>query len=244
MKKYILSIDQGTTSSRVVLYNLNFKTIDHVQKEFNQFFPKDGWVEHDAIEIWEDIKKIIKSILKKNKINASNIASIGITNQRETTVLWDKATGKPINKAIVWQDRRTSDFCKKYKGTKIEKEIQKITGLIIDPYFSATKIKWILENNKTAKKILKKGNLLFGTIDTWLLWNLTEGKSHLTDITNASRTMLFDPIKEKWSLKLLKLFNLPLEIFPKVVENTYEFGYTKLFGAEILIGGMAGDQQQ
>ncbi len=243
MKKYILSIDQGTTSSRVVLYNLNFKTIDHVQKEFNQFFPKDGWVEHDAIEIWEDIKKIIKSILKKNKINASNIASIGITNQRETTVLWDKATGKPINKAIVWQDRRTSDFCKKYKGTKIEKEIQKITGLIIDPYFSATKIKWILENNKTAKKILKKGNLLFGTIDTWLLWNLTEGKSHLTDITNASRTMLFDPIKEKWSLKLLKLFNLPLEIFPKVVENTYEFGYTKLFGAEILIGGMAGDQQ-
>ena len=153
MKKFILSIDQGTTSSRAILFDLKGNPKYTSQMEFTQYFPKDGWVEHDAIEIWKDVKKMIKLLLKKNKIYASNIASIGITNQRETTVLWNKKTGKPINKAIVWQDRRTSDFCKKYKDTKIEKDIQKITGLIIDPYFSATKIKWILENNKISKKI-------------------------------------------------------------------------------------------
>ena len=166
MKKYILSIDQGTTSSRVVLYNLAFQILDIVQKEFKQYFPKDGWVEHDAMEIWDDVLNLIKKILKKNKINSSNITSIGITNQRETTILWNKKTGKPVNKAIVWQDRRTANFCKKLKGTKKEIQIQKITGLIIDPYFSATKIKWIINNNNLANKTLKDGNLLFGTIDT------------------------------------------------------------------------------
>ena len=243
MKKYILSIDQGTTSSRVVLYNLNFQVYDVVQKEFNQYFTKNGWVEHDALEIWQDVMFLIKKILLKNKIRGKNIISIGIANQRETTVLWNKKNGKPVNKAIVWQDRRTSDYCNKIKETKIEKIIQKITGLIIDPYFSATKIKWILENNKKAKKILKEGNLLFGTIDTWLLWNLTEKKSHLTDITNASRTMLFDLKKEKWSKKLIDYFKLPNTIFPKVVENSYNFGTCKIFGDPITIGGMAGDQQ-
>jgi len=243
MKKYILSIDQGTTSSRVVLYNLKFQIIDIVQKEFKQYFPKDGWVEHDAMEILHDVIYLIKKILKKNKINSSNISSIGIANQRETTILWNKKNGKPINKAIVWQDRRTADLCKKLKGTKREIQIQKITGLIIDPYFSATKIKWIIDNNNLANKILKNDNLLFGTIDSWLLWNLTEKKSHLTDITNASRTMLYDSKKEKWSKSLLNLFKIPKSILPKVVENSYNFGSTNLFGNPITIGGMAGDQQ-
>jgi len=243
MKKYILSIDQGTTSSRVVLYNLKFQIIDIVQKEFKQYFPKDGWVEHDAMEILHDVIYLIKKILKKNKINSSNISSIGIANQRETTILWNKKNGKPINKAIVWQDRRTADLCKKLKGTKREIQIQKITGLIIDPYFSATKIKWIIDNNNLANKILRNDNLLFGTIDTWLLWNLTEKKSHLTDITNASRTMLYDSKKEQWSKSLLNLFKIPKSILPKVVENSYNFGSTNLFGNPITIGGMAGDQQ-
>ena len=243
MEKYILSIDQGTTSSRVVLYNLHFNIVDILQKEFTQYFPKDGWIEHDAMEIWLDVKYLIKKILIKNKIKSKNIASIGIANQRETTVLWNKKTGKPINKAIVWQDRRTSNLCEKIKGTIKEVNIQKISGLIIDPYFSATKIKWIIENNVVAKKLLESSSLLFGTIDTWLLWNLTEKKSHLTDITNASRTMLFDPQKEQWSKKLLDIFKIPKKILPKVEENSYNFGSTKLFGDEIIIGGMAGDQQ-
>ena len=243
MKKFILSIDQGTTSSRVVLYNLNFRIHDLIYKEFKQYFPKDGWVEHDALEIWNDVKNLIKKILKKNKITSSNIISIGITNQRETVVLWDKKNGKPIHRAIVWQDRRTSDFCNKYKNTKIEKKIQNITGLIIDPYFSATKIKWIIENNKLANKNLKKNNLLFGTIDSWLLWNLTEKKSHFTDITNASRTMLYDTKKEEWSKYLLDLFKIPKKILPRVQENSFNYGSTKLFGNEIVIGGIAGDQQ-
>jgi glycerol kinase len=243
MQKFILSIDQGTTSSRVILYNTNFKAIDSLQKEFNQYFPKNGWVEHDALEIWKGVKFLISNIIKKNKIISSQILSIGITNQRETTVLWNKKNGKPVNKAIVWQDRRTSDFCEILKKKKLDKKIQKITGLIIDPYFSATKIKWILDNNIKAKRILKQNNLLFGTIDSWLLWNLTEKHSHLTDITNASRTMLFDSKKEKWSKELLRLLNIPLKILPKVVPNTYNFGTTKIFGGSINIGGMAGDQQ-
>ena len=176
MKKFIISIDQGTTSSRVGLYDTKFNIIDILQKEFKQYFPKDGWVEHNALEIWRDVKILVKKILKKNIIQSSDILSIGITNQRETTVLWDRKTGNPVYKAIVWQDRRTAEYCNKYKNTKKETQIQKITGLIIDPYFSATKIKWIIENNSLAKKILNKGNLLFGTIDTWLLSNLTEKK--------------------------------------------------------------------
>ena len=243
MKKYLLVIDQGTTSSRIVLYNKKFEIFDILQKEFRQFFPKEGWVEHDANEIWNDVKNLIKKILKKNNLNASNILSIGITNQRETTVLWNKNSGKPIYRAIVWQDRRTSKYCLSLKKKNKHKLIQKITGLELDPYFSATKIKWILENIKLAQTNMKKNNLLFGTIDTWLLWNLTKGKSHLTDITNASRTMIFDSKKEEWSNKMISIFDIPKKILPKVVENSYDFGTTNLFGGLIKIGGMAGDQQ-
>ncbi len=243
MKKYFLVIDQGTTSSRIVLYDQKFEIFDFVQKEFKQYFPNEGWVEHNATEIWNDVRNLISKILKKNKLSAKNIISIGITNQRETTVLWNKKTGKPIYKAIVWQDRRTANLCEKLKRKGIDKKIQKITGLELDPYFSATKIKWIIDNVKEVNKNLKNNNLLFGTIDTWLLWNLTKGKSHLTDISNASRTMIFDSQKENWSYKILKIFNIPKKILPTVVENAYHFGSTKLFGDAIPIGGMAGDQQ-
>ena len=242
MKKFIISIDQGTTSSRVVLYDEKFKIKSIQQKEFKQYFPKDGWVEHDAEEIWNDVKKLIHLTLKKNKLKTSQIISIGITNQRETTVLWDKNTHKPIYKAIVWQDRRTAEYCHQLKLKKKDKIIQKITGLVLDPYFSATKINWIL--NKTKKKYRgQTNNILFGTIDTWLLWKLTEGKSHFTDITNASRTMLYDSKKEQWSEELLKLFKINKGLLPKVKENSFLFGKTKLFGGNIEIGGMAGDQQ-
>ncbi len=243
MNKFFLVIDQGTTSTRIVLYDKKFKIHDILQKEFKQFFPRDGWVEHDAKEIWNDVKNLLKKILKKNKLKSKNILSIGITNQRETTVLWNRKTGEPIYKAIVWQDRRTKNYCSKLIKKGLHKKIQKITGLELDPYFSATKIKWILDNIKDAKKNLKENNLLFGTIDTWLLWNLTEGNSHLTDITNASRTMIFDSKKEKWSDEILNIFSISRKILPKVVENSYNFGTTKLLGDPISIGGMAGDQQ-
>ena len=243
MKKFIVSIDQGTTSTKVVLYNKNFHVIDTLQKEFKQFFPKNGWVEHDPIEIFKDVKFLIKKLIKKNDIKCSEILSIGIANQRETTVLWDKLSGKPVYKAIVWQDRRTISICEKLINKKIASKIQKITGLVIDPYFSATKIKWLLNNVKKTKKLLKENRLLFGTIDTWLLWNLTEKKSHFTDITNASRTMLYDSNKEEWSKSLLKLLEIPHKILPEVKPNVFDFGYTKIFGSPINIGGMAGDQQ-
>ena len=243
MKKYFLVIDQGTTSSRIVLYDKKFEIFDIVQKEFKQYFPNEGWVEHNATEIWDDVRNLISKILRKNKLNSKNIISIGITNQRETTVLWNKKTGTPVYRAIVWQDRRTANLCEKLKRKGIDKKIQKITGLELDPYFSATKIKWIIDNVKEVNKNLKNNNLLFGTIDTWLLWKLTKGKSHLTDISNASRTMIFDSQKEQWSDKILKIFNIPKNILPTVVENAYDFGSTKLFGDSIPIGGMAGDQQ-
>ena len=243
MKKYILSIDQGTTSSRIILFDNNFKMLDIMQKEFTQYFPHDGWVEHDADEIWKSVKNLLTNILKKHDINPLEILAIGIANQRETTVLWNKKTGKPIYKAIVWQDRRTSGICEKLKKKGYQKTFQKITGLVIDSYFSATKIIWILDKIKKTKKLIKENNLLFGTIDTWLLWKLTEKKSHLTDITNASRTMLFDIRKDQWSKKILKILRIPTSILPKVVPNVYNFGETKLFGDKIKIGGMAGDQQ-
>jgi len=242
MKKFILSIDQGTTSSRVVLYDEKFIIKDIAQKEFKQYFPQDGWVEHNAEEIWLDVKKLINLIIKRNKLKPSKIISIGITNQRETTVLWNKKTGKPIYKAIVWQDRRTANYCDKLKSNKKDRIIQKITGLVLDPYFSATKINWIL-NNIPKKNLGQIKNILFGTIDTWLLWKLTNGRSHFTDITNASRTMIYDPKKENWSDDLLKLFGINKSLLPQVKENSYHFGTTKLFGGNITIGGMAGDQQ-
>ena len=245
MNKYFLVIDQGTTSSRIVLYNKKFEIFDIVQKEFKQYFPNEGWVEHNAIEIWNDVRDLIFKILKKNKLVSKNIISIGITNQRETTVLWNKKTGKPIYKAIVWQDRRTEDYCNKLKKLKKEKIIFKKTGLPIDPYFSATKIKWILDNVKNAKKLMKNGNLLFGTVDTYLIWKFNKGKIHATDATNASRTMLYNINSNIWDKMILNLIGINKNILPKVKNCSDNFGEThkSYTGTAIKITGVVGDQQ-
>jgi len=241
MKDKIISIDQGTSSTRSVLYNNKGQLIDAVQIEFEQIFPDDGWVEHNPETIWETVLSSLKSLAHKNKIDSSEIASIGITNQRETTVIWNKRTGKPIHNAIVWQDRRTATYCDSLK--QHEDLIRKKTGLTIDPYFSATKINWLLENVKGAREDAKKGDLLFGTIDSYLIWKLTDGNSHKTDITNASRTMLFNIKEEKWDNDLLDLFDIPVNLLPTVCENASDFGSTKVLGGQINIGGVAGDQQ-
>jgi len=243
MNKYILSIDQGTTSTRAMLFDQNFEIKGSSQLEFKQFFPKDGCVEHDPEEIMNTIYHTVNDVLEKAKITFKEILSIGITNQRETVVVWNKKTGKPIYNAIVWQDRRTAGYCNKLKDQGLSEKIQKITGLIIDSYFSATKIKWLLENINGAKELADKGELLFGTIDSWIIWNLTEGKSHVTDATNASRTMIFDIKKNTWSSQLLKLFEIPEHILPEVKNCADDFGTTSKFGGEIKIGGVAGDQQ-
>ena len=241
MKEKIISIDQGTSSTRSVLYNNKGQLIDAVQIEFEQIFPDDGWVEHNPEIIWETVLSSLKSLAHDNKIDSSEIASIGITNQRETTVIWNKRTGKPIHNAIVWQDRRTATYCDSLK--QHEDLIRKKTGLTIDPYFSATKINWLLENVKGAREDAKKGDLLFGTIDSYLIWKLTDGNSHKTDITNASRTMLFNIKEEKWDNDLLDLFDIPVNLLPTVCENASDFGSTKVLGGQINIGGVAGDQQ-
>jgi len=243
MNSYILSIDQGTTSTRAMLFDQNFEIKGTSQIEFKQFFPKDGCVEHDPDEIMNTIYHTVSDVLEKSKISSQKILSIGITNQRETVVVWNKKTGKPIYNAIVWQDRRTAGYCNKLKDQGLSEKIQKITGLIIDSYFSATKIKWLLENINGAKDLAEKGELLFGTIDSWIIWNLTEGKSHVTDATNASRTMIFDIKKNTWSSQLLKLFEIPKIILPEVKNCADDFGTTSKFGGEIKIGGVAGDQQ-
>ena len=243
MSKYILSIDQGTTSTRAMLFDENFEINGTSQIEFKQFFPKDGCVEHDPEEIMNTFYHTVNDVLEKAKITSKEILSIGITNQRETVVVWNKKTGKPIYNAIVWQDRRTAGYCNKLKDQGLSEKIQKITGLIIDSYFSATKIKWLLENINGAKELADKGELLFGTVDSWIIWNLTEGKSHVTDATNASRTMIFDIKKNTWSSQLLKLFEIPEHILPEVKNCADDFGTTSKFGGEIKIGGVAGDQQ-
>ena len=243
MTDYILSIDQGTTSTRAMLFNKDFDIKGSSQTEFKQFFPKDGCVEHDPEEIMNTIYQTVREVLERAKVTSKEIVSIGITNQRETVVLWNKKTGKPIYNAIVWQDRRTAGYCNKLKSQGLSEKIQKITGLIIDSYFSATKIKWLLENINGAKEDAEKGELLFGTIDSWIIWNLTEGKSHVTDATNASRTMIFDIKKNNWSPQLLKLFEIPENILPEVKNCADDFGTTSKFGGEIKIGGVAGDQQ-
>ena len=243
MTKYILSIDQGTTSTRAMLFDQNFQIKGKSQIEFKQFFPKDGCVEHDPEEIMNTIYHTVNDVLEKAKITSKEILSIGITNQRETVVMWDKKTGKPVYNAIVWQDRRTAGYCNKLKDQGLSEKIQKITGLIIDSYFSATKIKWLLENINGARERADKGELLFGTIDSWIIWNLTEGKNHVTDATNASRTMIFDIKKNTWSSQLLKLFEIPENILPEVKNCADDFGITSKFGGEIKIGGVAGDQQ-
>jgi glycerol kinase len=245
LKKFIVSIDQGTTSSRVVLFDTkgNIKFIS--QYEFKQYFPRNGWVEHNPNEIWSTTLKALKQVIKKAKSLKGNILTIGITNQRETTILWNKKTGKPIYNAIVWQDRRTQEYCKSLKNKNYENTFRKKTGLFIDPYFSATKIKWILDNVKVSKKLLKTNNLFFGTVDTFLIWKLTKGKQHLTEATNASRTMLFNINNNKWDNEILQKLKIPKSILPEVKNSADNFGKTdkRVTGKEIPISAVLGDQQ-
>ncbi|MDC3038030.1 glycerol kinase GlpK [Candidatus Pelagibacter sp.] len=245
MKKFIISIDQGTTSSRVVLLDIKGNIQFISQYEFKQFFPRNGWVEHNPNEIWSTTLKALKKVIKKAKSLKGIILTIGITNQRETTILWNKKTGKPVYNAIVWQDRRTQEYCKSLKNKNYENIFRKKTGLFIDPYFSATKIKWILDNVMVSKKLLKTNNLLFGTVDTFLIWKLTKGKQHLTEATNASRTMLFNINNNKWDNEILQKLKIPRSILPEVKNSADNFGKTdkRVIGKEILISAVLGDQQ-
>ena len=245
MKKFIVAIDQGTTSSRAILFNTSGVPEYSSQKEFNQYFPKDGWVEHNPNEIWNTTKKVLKDVINKSRKLKGKILTIGITNQRETTILWDRTTGKPVYNAIVWQDRRTSNFCEKLRKRKKETLIYNKTGLLIDPYFSATKVKWIIENVPQAKKLLKRKQLLFGTVDTFLLWRLTNKVDHATDATNASRTMLYNISTNKWDDQILSLFKIPKHILPTVKDCSDDFGYTdpSITDESYPITGMIGDQQ-
>jgi len=242
-QKYILALDQGTTSSRSVIVNEQGEIIGMEQQEFQQIFPKPGWVEHDPFAILESQLSTLKKVIQKTNINSADIVGLGITNQRETTVVWDKNTGQPIYNAIVWQDKRTADICEKLKKKGLENHIKKTTGLVVDPYFSGTKIHWILENIPEARAAAEKGNLLFGTIDSWLLWNLTDKKIHATDYSNASRTMLFDIKNLCWDAKLLTALNIPKSMLPKVQPSSFHFGDFVLDGHTIPIAGIAGDQQ-
>ena len=242
-KKYVLALDQGTTSSRAILFDRNGGIVNISQKEFTQIYPNPGWVEHDPIEIWETQLNAAKEAIKD--INVAEIACIGITNQRETTILWDKNTGEPVYNAIVWQSRQTAEICDELKKLDIEPYIKENTGLIIDAYFSGTKIKWILDNVKGVREKAENGDILFGTVDTWLMWNLTGGKQHITDYSNASRTMVYNIKSLQWDEKILSILNIPGEILPEVRQSSQVYGNTigELFGAEIPISGIAGDQQ-
>ncbi|WP_440634365.1 glycerol kinase GlpK [Candidatus Pelagibacter sp. HIMB1746] len=245
MKKFIISIDQGTTSSRVILFDTKGNIIFVSQYEFKQYFPENGWVEHNPNEIWSTTLKALKQVINKAKKLKGHILTIGITNQRETTILWNKKTGKPIYNAIVWQDRRTQEYCKLLKRKNYENSFRNKTGLFIDPYFSATKIKWILDNVKISKKLLSSNDLLFGTVDTFLIWKLTKGKHHLTEASNASRTMLYNINSNKWDKEILKKLNIPQKILPEVKNSADNFGKTdkKITGVEISISAVLGDQQ-
>ena len=245
MKKFLVAIDQGTTSTRAILFDLDGNIKFTSQFEFNQYFPKIGWVEHNPNEIWLTTLKALKKVIKKASLLRGKILSIGITNQRETTILWNKKTGKPVYNAIVWQDRRTQDYCEELKKKNYEKIFRKKTGLFIDPYFSATKIKWILENVKNVKKLLKSNNLLFGTVDTFLIWKLTNGQHHLTEATNACRTMLFNINNNKWDKEILKKLKISENILPEIKNSADNFGSTskRIVGSEIPISAVLGDQQ-
>ena len=245
MEKYILSFDQGTTSSRAIVFNQQGGIVAVAQKEFTQFYPQSGWVEHDPREIWSTQVAVATEAILKANLKSANIAAIGITNQRETTVVWDKETGHPIHHAIVWQDRRTASYCDSLKETGHATSIQEKTGLVVDAYFSATKVKWLLENVAGAAEKAAAGQLLFGTIDTWLIWNLSAGKVHVTDVTNASRTMFFNIHTLSWDKDLLALFNIPESMLPEVKSCSEVYGETSgtLFADKIPIAGIAGDQQ-
>ncbi|WEV70803.1 glycerol kinase GlpK [Lactobacillus sp. ESL0785] len=246
LKKYVMAIDEGTTSTRAMIIDHQGKKVASSQKEFPQYFPQPGWVEHKAEEIWHAVQTTIANAIINSGLRPEQIAGIGITNQRETTVIWDKKTGKPIYNAIVWQSRQTTALAEKLKKAGYSKMIHKKTGLIIDPYFSATKIRWILDHVDGAQEKAENGDLLFGTIDSWLLWKLTDGEIHVTDYTNASRTMLFNIHDLKWDDDILKILNIPKKMLPEVKSNSEIYGYTKsytFFGGKVPICGMAGDQQ-
>ena len=246
MEKYILSFDAGTTSSRAIIFNKKGQIINVAQKEFQQIYPKAGWVEHDPMEIWASQSGVAREVLEKSAIRPDQIVGIGITNQRETTIVWDKNTGKPIYNAIVWQCRRTASYCERLKEKDWIDKIRDKTGLVVDAYFSATKIAWILDNVEGAREKAERGDLLFGTVDTWLVWNLTRGKVHVTDYSNASRTMLFNIKDLKWDDEILDVLNIPKAMMPEVKDSSCIYGYTDEHtygGARIPIAGIAGDQQ-
>ena len=244
-KKYVMALDQGTTSSRCIIFNKQGEICSLAQREFTQIYPKAGWVEHDPLEIWSSQLSVAIEAMGKVGVRVEEIATIGITNQRETTICWDKKTGKPIYNAIVWQCRRTASMIEDLKKQGYEKMIREKTGLIPDAYFSATKIKWILDHVEGARERAEKGELLFGTVDTWLIWNLTKGKTFVTDYSNASRTMLFDIHKLCWDEELLRLFEIPIAMLPEVKPSSFVYGYSEesVIGGQIPIGGAAGDQQ-
>ncbi|WP_067728992.1 glycerol kinase GlpK [Oceanobacillus damuensis] len=245
-KKYILSIDQGTTSSRAIIVNHDGMIVETAQREFEQFFPQPGWVEHDANEIWNSVLACIAEVLRKSDINPDQIAGIGITNQRETTVVWDKTTGKPIYKAIVWQSRQTEGICKELRENGYEELFRNKTGLLIDPYFSGTKVKWILDNVEGAREKADNGDLLFGTIDSWLVYKFSGGTTHITDYSNASRTLMFNIYDLKWDDELLEILTVPKSMLPEVRDSSEIYTDTKpyhFFGYEVPIAGIAGDQQ-
>jgi len=245
MKKYILALDQGTTSSRAILFDHDGQIVASAQKEFTQYYPKAGWVEHDAMEIWGTQSGVMKEVIATAGVEAEEIAAIGITNQRETTVVWDRETGKPVYHAIVWQCRRTAGFCDELKARGLEDYVRTNTGLVIDAYFSGTKVNWILNNVEGAREKAEAGKLAFGTIDTWLIWNLTKGKVHVSDYSNASRTMLYNIRDLKWDEKMLKEMDVPASVLPEVKPSSEVYGMTdpSMFGVEIPIAGIAGDQQ-
>ncbi|MEQ9307653.1 MAG: glycerol kinase GlpK [Marinoscillum sp.] len=240
---YIIALDQGTTSSRAIIFNEKGEIVGVKQKEFNQYFPKSGWVEHDAEEIWTTQSEVLRVLLNDLSIDPTEISAIGITNQRETTVVWDRNTGEPIHKAIVWQDKRTSEFCDELKSKGYEETVRNKTGLVIDSYFSGTKVKWILDNVEGARSEAEKGNLCFGTIDSWLVWKLTKGSVHATDYTNASRTMLYNIVENKWDEELMNMLGVPASMLPEAHPSAHHFGDFEFKGVTIPIMGIAGDQQ-
>ncbi|MEN8935022.1 MAG: FGGY family carbohydrate kinase, partial [Planktotalea arctica] len=242
---HILAIDQGTTSTRAILFGADMVPVASAQEEFEQHFPQSGWVEHDAMDLWTSTAATCRGAIEKAGIRAADIAAIGITNQRETTVLWDRSTGKPLHRAIVWQDRRTSALCHALKEAGHEAVVTERTGLLLDPYFSGTKLKWLLDNVEGARARAEAGELAFGTVDSWLIWNLTGGKAHVTDATNAARTMLYDIRKGRWSQTMCDMLGIPMSVLPEVKDCAADFGMVRadLFGREIPILGVAGDQQ-
>ena len=245
MAKFILALDQGTTSSRAILFDYHGSIKSLAQKEFKQIFPKPGWVEHDPLEIWESQSDVAAEAISKAGLSADNIEAIGITNQRETTIIWNRETGKPIHNAIVWQDRRTAEYCRELTEAGHAVMLTDKTGLVVDAYFSGTKVKWLLDNVSGARELAEQGKLAFGTVDCWLLWNLTNGKKHVTDITNASRTMLFNIHSQEWDDEILKLLDIPKSILPTVCSSSEIYGETEnsVFNRQIPISGIAGDQQ-